>query len=78
MRCNALLMAPTMLTSYVLDLREALASIFLGSVSSAFLPGVERMPTQTHLLTAFRRSVQLVHTTVLPFSPFLPDGIRSF
>ena len=72
---------PTMpypLTSYVLDLRTALVSTCLGSVSLALLPGLERPPIRAHLPTVLRRSMQLVNTTVLPVSTSSPNGRRSF
>ena len=50
MHCNAPPLVHTMLyplTSYVLDLSAALVATYLGSVSSAFLPGSERLPTRT-------------------------------
>ena len=45
----------SLLTSHVLDLLAALASIFLGSVFSDLPPGLERLPTPTHLLTALAK-----------------------
>ena len=60
------------------DLRAALVSTYLGSVSSALLRGLERLPIRTHLPSALRSSVQLVNTTVFPFSPLHPSGINSF
>ena len=80
MRFNAPLLVRTMLyplTYNVLDLLAALVSTCLRSISSAFLPGLQRLPTRTHSPTALRRSVQLVNTTVSPFSPLLPNG-KSF
>ena len=64
--CRAPLLALTMLfllTSYVLDLHAALALTYLGSISSASPLG---------------KFVQPVSMVVLPFSPFLPNGIRCF
>ena len=78
MRCNALPLVHTMLhvlTSYVLDLRPSLASTYLGSVSSALLPGLERLPTRTNSLTALQKSAQLANATALPCSPSLRNGI---
>ena len=75
-RCNALPLVPfvlCLLTFCVLDRRAALASISWGSVCSALPTGLERLPTQTHMLTALRRTVQLVNTTVLPFFALSPE-----
>ena len=77
MRCNAPLLVRTMLyplTYNVLDLRAALVSTCLRSISSAFLLALERLPTRTHSPTALRRSVQLVNITVPPLEPLLPNG----
>ena len=76
MRCNAPLLAFTMLyllTSHVLDLRAALVSTYFGSVSTALLPGLERLPTRTHSPTALQKSVQLENTTVSPFFALTPE-----
>ena len=43
----------------------------------SLVPGLGRLPTRTHLPTAFRRSVLLVDTMVSPFSAILPSG-KSF
>ena len=67
-----------LLTSHVLDLRAALVSTYLGCVSSALLPGLERLPTRTHSPTALQKSVQLDNTTVLRFSPLHLNGKNSF
>ena len=40
--------------SYLQDLRAALVSTFLGSISSALLASLERLPTRTHLPAALR------------------------
>ena len=77
-RCNALPLVPfvlCLLTFCVLDRRAALASISWGSVCSALPTGLERLPTQTHILTALRRTVQLVIRRCFPFSPFLPNDV---
>ena len=57
-RCNTLL-----------DLLGALSLNSFGSVSSALPPSLERLPTQTLLVTAFRRSVQLVDIKGSLFRP---------
>ena len=70
LRCNATLLVLTvlyLLTSYVLDLRAALASTRLGPVFTALLPGLERLPARTHWPTALRRFVQLVNTMLSPY-----------
>ena len=69
---------PYLLTYDVLDLHVALASTYLGSVSLALLPGLDRLPTRTHSPTALQKSVQLENTTVSPFSPLHPNGKERF
>ena len=81
MHCKALPLVHTMLlllTSNVLDLRPALVSTYLGFVSSALLPGLERLPTRTQLPTALRISVLLVSTTVSPYFALTPERDQKF
>ena len=46
----------------------ALGSTYLGSISSSLPPGLERPSIRAHSPTALRKFMQLVNTTLLPFT----------
>ena len=54
------------------------ASTCLGVGSLALLPGLERPPIRAHSSTALQKFVQLVNTTVPPFTPSPPNGKKKF
>ena len=60
--------------SFMLAQHAAFVSTSSGSIISALLLGTGRRPTHSHSSTLWKKLMQLVSTTVLPFMLLLPTG----